>query len=270
MVKKEIKKNWALVTGGSSGIGMELAKLLAKDGYSLIIVAKPQEELDRAKAWFDENMPKTKIVYHQQDLATQDAAQKLYDFTTQQKYEIDIFCNNAGYGSFGWFHELPIERVKNMLNLIVMTVWELTRLYLKDMVAKDKGRILITSSSGGLMPVPKSAAYSGGKAFSYFYGLAIYQELKEMGSKVTVTVLLPPPTRTGFAKAAGMEKTKTFEGAMAKDPDYVAAAAYKALMKGKRKVIPGAVARIMMKTFSHTARTTRQVILMKIGEMGSK
>jgi hypothetical protein len=265
-------EKWALVTGGSSGIGMELSKLLAKDGYSLIIVAKPQEELDQAKGWFDEHMSETRIVYRQQDLAVQDAAQKLYDFTSQNGYDIDILCNNAGFGAFGWHYDLEIERVKSMLNLLVITTWELTRLYVKDMIEKDRGKILITSSQGAFMPSPKSAAYAGGKSFSFYFGMALNQELKEMGSKVTLTVLCPPPTRTGFAKEAGMDHLQVFDkkSRSVKKPKFVAKKGYKALKKGKRLVSPGFFGRIITKLLNPLARARRVVLLMKLSEWGSK
>ena len=264
--KTEIKKNWALVTGGSSGIGMELSKLLAKDGYSLIIVAKPQEELDRAKAWFDENMPKTKIVYKQMDLGVQGSAIQLYDFTTQNKYNIDILINNAGFGASGPHFELDMDRILEMLNLNVITNWQLTRLYVKDMMAKDHGKILITSSTAAFVPAVNSAAYSASKAFSYSYALAANHELIDKGSKVRITVLCPPVTHTGFAKAAGMENSKAYakDSKMAYTADFVAAEAYKALMKGKRIVIPGRFMRTFVKVINPMSRTGRVVTLMKI------
>ena len=268
----ENKETWALVTGGSSGIGMELSKLLAKDGYSLVIVAKPQDELDRAKSWFDENMPTTKIVYHQQDLAIQGAAEKVYNFTTQNGYDIEILINNAGFGAFGWHYELDMQRVLDMLNLIMITIWQLTRLYVKDMVAKDRGKILITSSAAAFVPCPTNAAYAAGKAFSYYYGIAIYQELIDMGSKVTLTVLCPPVTQTGFAKAAGIEDMKSFspDSKMSKSPDFVAKKAYKALMSGKRIVIPGAFTRIMVQIINPISRIRRIKFLLKLAKWGSK
>ena len=269
----ENTEKWALVTGGSSGIGMELSKLLGNDGYSLVIVAKPQEELDRAKEWFDENMPETKIVYRQQDLALQESAQELYDFTSQNGYDIEILCNNAGFGSFGWHYELELERVSNMINLIVYTVWKLTRLYLKDMIAKDRGKILITSSGMAFTPGPKFAAYAAGKAFSYYYGMGINQELKLLESKVSITVLCPTPTRTGFAKAADMEDSKSFDpkSKLLKDPDYVAKVAYKALKKGKRMVTPASrLMRFGVKLVFPMARSKRVGIMLKVAKMMSE
>ena len=279
MVKKmgkkittENKEKWALVTGGSSGIGMELAKLLAKDGYSLVIVAKPQEELDRAKAWFDKNMPDTKFVFRQQDLALQESAQAVYDFTSQNGYDIEILCNNAGFGCFGWHYDLNLDRVADMINLHVYTNWKLNRLYLKDMVEKDCGRILITSSGMGFTPGPKFAAYAATKAFSYYYGMGIEEELRLLKSKVSVTILCPAPTNTGFAKAADMEDSKSFDpkSKLLKEPDFVAKKAYKALKKRKRMVSPaGPLMGIMVKVMFPMARVSRVVMMLKIAKFMS-
>ncbi|MFX1500991.1 MAG: SDR family NAD(P)-dependent oxidoreductase [Promethearchaeota archaeon] len=272
MEKNQNGKRYALVTGGSSGIGMELSKLLIKDGYSVIIVAKPQEELERAKAWFDKNMPNAELIYFQQDLAIQGAAQKVYDFTSQNGYDIEILMNNAGFGSYGWDHEFEIDRNLGMLNLLVITVYHMTRLYLKDMMAKDRGRILITSSQGGLIPTPKSSAYSAGKAFSYFYGVALNEELKDLGSNVNVTVLLPPPTRTGFQHAAKMDHLRTFDkgSRFVKEPDQVALEGYEGLKKKKMFVLAGKADRIMLKMINPFARERVIRRLMNFTKLGTK
>jgi short-subunit dehydrogenase len=275
MEKNQNEKKYALVTGGSSGIGMELSKLLAKDGYCLVIVAKPQEELDQAKEWFDQNMPNTKIVYHQQDLSIQGSGQKVYDFTTQNGYDIEILINNAGFGAFGYHYELDMKRILDMLNLLTITVWELTRLYVKDMVARDRGKILITSSSAALIPCPTNAAYAAGKVFSFYYGLAINEELRDMGSKVTLTVLLPPGTHTQFAKVSGSDHLKVWQktkGMTApKTPDFVAEKAYKALKEGKRFIIPGGRGmRFFMKLLIPLSRQRKVNFLIKLAKWGSK
>ena len=271
-VIQENKEKWALVTGGSSGIGMELAKLLANDGYSLVIVAKPQEELDRAKVWFDENMPETKIVYHQKDLAVQEAAQELYDFTSQNGYDIETLINNAGFGCFGWHYDLDLNRVSDMINLHVYTNWKLNRLYLKDMMAKDQGKILITSSGMGFTPGPKFAAYAASKAFSFYYAMGIEEELRLLKSKVSITVLCPSPTNTGFAKAAEMEDSKSFApgSKLLFEPDFVAKKAYKGLKKRKRMVAPnGLLMGIMVKILFPLARVSRVVSMLKIAKFMS-
>jgi len=272
MENNQEEKKFALVTGGSSGIGMELTKLLIKDGYGVIIVAKPQDELDRAKAWFDKNLPNAEIIYHQQDLGVQDAAKELYDFTTQNGYDIEILCNNAGYGAFGWYHEFEIERDMNMLNLLVITNYFLTRYYLKDMVAKNRGKILVTSSQGGLGPTPKSAAYSAAKSFVLYYGIAINEELKDLGVDVNITVLLPPPTRTGFQHAAKMDNLTTFDkdNKIAHNPDFVAKEAYEALKKKKMMVMPGRFGRVMLKLFTPSARERNFRRYMKLSKWGTK
>ena len=173
MNKMTVNMKTALVTGGSSGIGMEFSKLLLQDGYRVIIVAKPEEELKKAEKWFQDHFPDANIIYHQQDLSIQGAAKDLYNYTAQNGYTIDILINNAGFASFGQYSEIEVERELSMINLNVITIYHLTRLYLKDMVARDLGKILITSSTAALVPSPKMAAYAATKAFSFSYGMAI-------------------------------------------------------------------------------------------------
>ncbi len=271
-VKKEKNQKFALITGGSSGIGMEFSKLLAIDGYNLIIVAKPQEELIRAQKWFSEHMPKINIVFRQQDLAIQGAAQELYDFTHENGYDIDILINNAGFATFGWFQDINIDRELEMLNLNVIAIYHLTRLYLKDMFEKNSGKILITSSTAAFAPGPKFSTYSGTKAFSFFFGVALGQELKDLGSKVTLTVLCPPSTRTGFQHAAGMDELKLFDKSnkFTRDPDFIAKEAYKALKKGKDFVIPGKNSRILLQLLNPMARSRVVHRSMNLNKWGLK
>lgn len=270
MGQMEQSQKFALITGGSSGIGMEFSKLLGKDGYSLIIVAKPQEELDRAKEWFTENMPDVKIVYHQQDLAIQGAAQVLHDFTTKNGYEIDVFINNAGFATYGDFNDIEIDRELAMINLNVVTVYHLTRLYLKDMVARNSGKILITSSTVAFVPAPKFTAYAATKAFSFSFGMAINQELKDLGSNVYITVLCPPSTRTGFQHRAKMDKLHLFDigNKFARDADFVAEKAYEALKNGEEFIIPGRNSRILLKLLNHMARKRAILRMMKLSKWG--
>ncbi|MHA1521687.1 MAG: SDR family NAD(P)-dependent oxidoreductase [Promethearchaeota archaeon] len=265
-------QKYALVTGGSSGIGMELSKLLGKDGYSLIIVAKPQEELDRAKEWFSENMPDVEIKYRQQDLAVQGAAKTLHDFTTENGYEIEIFINNAGFATYGGFQDIEIDRELAMINLNVVTVYHLTRLYLKDMVARNSGKILITSSTVAFVPSPNFTTYAATKSFSFSFGMAMNQELKDLGSNVSITVLCPPSTRTGFQDSAKMNQLKLFdkENKFARDADFVAEKAYEALKNGEEFVIPGKNSRILLNLFNQMSRKRAVLRLMNLAKWGLK
>ncbi len=265
-------KKYAIITGGSSGIGLEFSKLLGKEGYSLIIVAKPQDELDRAKEWFDKNMPKVSIIYHAQDLAVSNAAKELHDFTSKNGYEVEILINNAGFATFGTFQDIEIERELAMINVLVITNYHLTRLYMNDMIARDSGKILLTSSITAFFPGSLSAAYSASKVFVYYYGMEYSQELKNMGSKVTLTVLCPPATRSGFQHAAGMDDLKMFDkkNKWAYDADFVAEKGYKAMLKGKMKVIPGVKIQLTMKILSELARTRYVTWMKKVSRKISK
>lgn len=234
-MKKSIKT--ALITGGSSGIGFALAKLFANDGYNLVIVSLPQDELDRAKQYFEENCKDIDVVTYQKDLSLQTAAKEVYDFVKSQDIDVDILVNNAGFGAFGDFDKIPMEKELAMMNLCTNTLYQLTRYFIPEMIEKDSGRVLNVASAVAYSPTPYMAAYSAAKSFVWYYSKAINYELQQRNSKVTVTTLCPPNTKTGFEKSTGMDKHKLFDNAV--EPEVVAAAAYEAMFNGKSVAIPG-------------------------------
>lgn len=233
------KKN-VLITGGSSGIGFELSKLFAKDGYNLIIVSKPADELERAKKYFNENFKSTEVITFQKNLAVQGASKEVYDFTKEKNLDIEILVNCAGFGTYGKFDTIPREKDIAMINLNSITLYDMTRLFIDDMIMRDRGRILNVASSVAYAPVPYHAAYSATKVFALNFSRAVSYELKDNGSNVSITVLCPPQTNTGFAKAANMENSPLFKpgNKFLAEPEDVAAAGYKGLMAGKLEVAP--------------------------------
>ncbi|MGK0390183.1 MAG: short-subunit dehydrogenase [Maribacter sp.] len=227
-----------LITGGSSGIGLEFSKLFAKDNYQIIIVSKYETEMDEAAAILKKLYPNVKLVLFQQDLSKYNAAQFVYDFVKKNAYKIDVLVNNAGVGCFGFVNDIDAQKEQDMIQLNVACVHQMTRLFLKDMVAKDKGKILNVSSIVAFQPSPFFATYAATKSFVKNFSQALSYELKSKKSKVTVTTVCPTPVKTRFAERADMKGKKLFESWMSVSADKVAKDGYAAMKAGKDVVIP--------------------------------
>src|SRR5690606_26811177 len=186
-------QRFALITGGTNGIGYELAKLLAKDQYNLVIVARNQDELESTAR---ELMDEYNIQVHTiaKDLIDRDAPFQVYEEVKAKGIQIDILVNNAGQGEYGEFIHTDIHRELDIIPLNIAAYVVLTKCFLKDMVARKEGKILNVGSIAGEMPGPWQAVYHGTKAFVGSWTEGIRNELKETG--ITVTVLLPGATDT--------------------------------------------------------------------------
>jgi len=229
-------EKYALITGATSGIGLELAKLFAKDNYKLVLVARDETALKTATKTLKASGA-VKIVTISKDLFEKEAASELYDEVAEKGIEIDVLVNNAGQGQYGEFIENDLDRELDIIQLNVCSVVVLTKLFLKDMVQRGSGRILNVTSIAGKIPGPLQAVYHGTKAFAHSFTEAIREEVKESG--VTITSLLPGATDTDFFRKADMLNAKNVvEGNLA-DPADVAADGYKALMNGDYMVISG-------------------------------
>jgi short-subunit dehydrogenase len=227
-----------LITGGSSGIGLEFSKLFAKDNYRIIIVSKYEAEMDEAVVILKKSYPNLELVLFQQDLSKHNAAQFVYEFIKENDYELDVLVNNAGFGCFGFVNDIDAQKEQDMIQLNVVCVHQMTRLFLKDMVAKDEGKILNISSIVAFQPSPFFATYAATKAFVKNFSQALSYELKLKKSKVTVTTVCPTPVKTRFAERADMKGKKLFENWMSVSAEKVAKDGYAAMKAGKDLVIP--------------------------------
>lgn len=230
------QKNYALVTGASGGIGFEIAKLLAKDGHNLIIAARGKEDLELAASKL-KSEGNIKVVVFAKDLFNRQAAFELYDLVNAHDIELDILVNNAGQGLYGEFKDTDIQRELNIIELNIMSLVVLTKLFVKDMVARGSGRILNLSSVASKSPGPFQSVYHGTKAFVQSFTEAIRDELKDTG--VTVTALLPGATDTDFFRKAGMLDAKNVKEGKLMPPAEVAKDGYDAMMNGDDMIVSG-------------------------------
>jgi uncharacterized protein len=225
-----------LITGASGGIGYELAKLFAKDHQNLVLVARNGPRLaqvaDELQRQFGV-LVKTFAV----DLAEPNASQSLFARLKNEGVDINILVNNAGYGQFGEFSDVPLEESLGQIQLNVTALTALTRLFLGPMLERRSGRIMNVASTAGFQPGPLMAVYYATKAYVISFSEALANELAGQG--VTVTCLCPGATETGFASRAGNDKTRLFKSLRPMDAQTVARAGYHGLLKGKTLVIPG-------------------------------
>lgn len=224
----------ALITGASSGIGKELAFIHAEHGGDLVIVARSGGKLNQLKREIAEKHGR-KVHVITKDLTETNAAQEIFDELQAAGIQVEYLINNAGFGGHGKFHERAWEKDLAMINLNVVALTALTRLFLPGMVERNSGKILNVSSTASLLAGPLQAVYYATKAYVTSFSNAISEELHD--SQVTVTALLPGATETEFAKVSGMDKTNLFDkpfGARG-----VAEDGYKGMLAGKLDVISG-------------------------------
>jgi short-subunit dehydrogenase len=231
-----MKKETALITGASSGIGLELARQFAMNGHPLVLIAPVENEL---KTIAEELSARHEVgvEFIAKDLSGPNASQEIFDELQQSRTEIGILVNNAGLGQRGNFWETPLDRDIEMLRVNIGAVVRLTKLFLPAMVARKSGQILNTASIAGFEPGPLLAVYHATKAFVLSFSEAIATELEDTG--VSVTALCPGATDTDFFPKAQMIETRAFQKNIVMTPQEVAHAGYKALMRGERVFIPG-------------------------------
>jgi short-subunit dehydrogenase len=228
------KSRYALITGATSGIGYELAKLFAEDGYNLIIVARDENELQQKAQEF--SAANIDVIPIAKDLFQPEAAFELYDEVKSKNLSVDVLVNDAGQGQYGLFVEQDIHRLLDIIQLNVKSLTVLTHLFLKDMVARNEGKILQLASIASQLPGPWQAVYHATKAYVLSFTEALIQELKD--SAVTITALQPGATDTDFFNKAEMQDSKILDTKLS-EPVQVAKDGYQALMKGDDKVISG-------------------------------
>jgi short-subunit dehydrogenase len=227
---------YAVVTGASAGLGKEFARLFAKDGHSLVLVARRKNELDAlAKELADAHQTKSLVV--PADLTDPGAPKHIHAEIGRAGADVEFLVNNAGFGSNGKFWELDTQKELGMIEVNITALVHLTRLFVPEMVARGRGRVLNIGSTAGFQPGPYMATYYASKAFVNHFSEALAFELRDTG--VSVTLSCPGATVTEFAAVAGNDKTPLFKQGGAADAATVAGEAYRAMLAGKPSVIHG-------------------------------
>jgi uncharacterized protein len=241
MTGKTLNGQWALVTGASSGLGADFARELAGRGANLVLVARRAENLRALQAEIAARHA-VQIEVIPMDLATPEAPQQLYDQLKTAGRRIDVLINNAGLGLYGRFVDIDWERERNMLELDIVTLTHMTKLFVRDMLARNHGYILQLASIGAYQPSPLYASYAAAKAYVLNFGEALNYELRK--TNVKVTVLSPGITATEFLKVSGQQATLYQRTVMMRSPDVVRIG-IDALLRGKPSIVPGRLNALM-------------------------
>ncbi len=244
-------RQWALVTGASSGIGYELSRRFARNGFNVILVARNAERLAEVAQELEKHHHLGTLVLPA-DLSHPAAAKEIFSNVQKRGISIDILVNNAGFGDLGRFDESEWEVQRQMLQVNVTTLAEMTRLFLPEMIQRKYGRILNVGSTGSFAPVPYMAVYGATKAFVLSFSEALSAELE--GTGVTVTALCPGVTATQFARRAKTENSLLVRLNQMTARD-VAKIGYHALMKFKLHVVPGWFNKLMIGSLRFSPRS---------------
>src|SRR5215204_2868204 len=229
------QKMTALVTGASGGIGEELARLFAADGHDLVLVARSRDKLARlAEELEGKHGVGARVVAS--DLARPEAPRELFDELQGAGVAVDALVNNAGFGSYGLFAETDLQSELELLQVNVVALTHLSKLFMPGMIARRRGYVMQVASTAAFQPGPLMAVYYASKAYVLSLSEALSNECA--GTGVVVFVNGPGPTETGFVAAAGMGDSKLFDRAVM-DARTVAAEGYRGLLAGKTLVIPG-------------------------------
>lgn len=230
-----MQNKYALITGATSGIGYEFSRIIAANGYNVVLVARNRQKLvEVQEELISEFSVKAEII--SQDLSETEAPSLIVDQLQERSIEIDILINNAGFNEYGLFYQTNFEQERQMLSVNIAALTFLTKLLLPGMIARNSGKILNVGSIGSFAPGPFNAVYCATKAYVLSLSEALAEELQ--GTGVSITVLCPGATQTNFARRAQMENTNIFNGRLM-SARAVAEIGFNALMRGKTTAVAG-------------------------------
>ena len=248
----------ALITGASSGLGADMARVLVEEGYEVILVARRKTRLEKlAKELGD----KVKIIV--KDISSTYNCMELYNDV--KKEDLDILINNAGFGMCGFFNDSNLDKELDMIDLNIKSLHTLTKLFIKDFIKKDQGYILNVGSSAGFMPGPLMATYYGTKSYVVNLTSALYEELRRLNSNVSVSCLCPGPVETEFNKVARVKFS--IKGASSMD---VARYAIKKMFDEKLIIVPTFKMKLALAFSRFIPRKTLLKMTYKIQEKKTK
>ena len=226
----------ALITGASSGLGLEFAKLFARESHDLALVARSHDKLKNIAEELQQ-MYGVQVKFYTKDLSISSAPEEIFEALQSEGGNIDVLVNNAGFGWRGEFAHMELTDALEMIQVNITTLTHLTRLFLPGMIERKRGKILNVASTAAFQPGPMMATYYASKAYVVSFSEALSEEL--MGTGITVTAFCPGPTATNFGQRAGFANEKIFGGMFSMDSRTVALDGYKGLMKGKPLVVSG-------------------------------
>ena len=259
MHNKSSVRPLALVTGASVGIGFELARVFARNGFDLLLVSRRADALEAVAGRLEGEHGISARIFAA-DLALPESPQRIFDYCANEKLAVEVLVNNAGIGFGGEFGETDINRQMNIIHVNISALTHLTGLFLPQMMLRRSGRILNVASTAAFQPGPLMAVYYASKAYVLSFSQALAEELRNTG--VTVTALCPGPTKTEFAAAADIENTRLFHSVVA-DAASVAEFGFNATMEGKRVAIPG----MMNKIVAQSNRFAPRIVVTKLARL---
>jgi uncharacterized protein len=251
---------WALVTGASSGFGIQFATLLAERKANLVLAARRTEPMEQLALRLRHEHD-VKAVVEGIDLCLPRAAADLKARLDRHGIAVDILVNNAGYGLYGPFVEQPLQKTVEMLQLNMIALTELTHIFASDMVKRQTGHILLVASLLGYQATPGYSAYAATKAYVLLFGEALHAELKT--TRVGVTVVSPGPTSTSFADVAGQRDNPFLRMLMMK-PQPVANTGIQAMLRRKMSVVVGLPNKLIVLFFRFTPRSVQGMIMQRV------
>ncbi len=260
-LKKTMKNETALITGASSGIGYELAKVHAAQGGNLILVARREDRLLAIQKEIEGNY-KVKVSVIALDLSQPNAAAKLYKTTKQKSISVDYLINNAGFGDVGAFSETNWDKEASMIDLNMKALTHLTKIYLPDMLERKSGRIMNVASTAAFLPGPLMAIYYATKHYVLAFSEALASELQ--GTGVTVTALCPGITQSEFQEVANLNTSKMGRVLKVATSEEVARYGYRKMIQGKTVAIHGSLNKLVVLSVRFTPRSLARAMVKKL------
>ena len=253
----------ALITGASSGIGYELAKIFAREGYNLVITARRENRLKPLKEEL-ESTGKITVHIFPADLSKADTPKKLHQFVIENNIPVSVLVNNAGIGDYGLFKDSDWGKLSTMIDLNIKSLTHITHLFIPELLKHPKAYIMNVASTAAFQPGPLMSVYYASKHYVLAFSEAIANELHD--NEITVSALCPGPTESEFQDTANMEKSKLFDRFPVATSQEVAEYGFKSLMSGKRVAIYGWMNKISPKFISLVPRAVVTAVVRKIQE----
>ncbi|UYZ59769.1 SDR family NAD(P)-dependent oxidoreductase [Hymenobacter latericus] len=253
----------ALITGASSGIGLELARIFAREKHRVVLVARNQAALEQLQQELQQQHGIEAVVLPA-DLGRPEAPQQLYAELQRRGIAVDYLINNAGFGDFGLFVEADWAKQEQMLDVNIRALTHLTKLFLPGMVQRRSGRIMQLASTAAFQPGPLMAVYYATKAYVLSFSEALANELQ--GTGVTVTALCPGPTASGFQDAAALNDSRLVKGKKLPTAAEVAAYGYRALLRGETVAVHGLLNALMAQSVRFAPRKMVTALVRRMSE----